>query len=109
MGAGEEGGAHESGGRAEDGSGEGVDAVAAHVAVAVPGGGGEEGFGDLRLAEAVEDVFGILAGDAVDVGEEGGEGRLRARGLFAHKRRDLHSENSFSQQFGFGREWGAPG
>ena len=90
VGPGEEGRAHEPGGRAENGCREGVDAVPADVAVAVPGRRREQGFGDLRLAEAVEDVLGVFPGDAVDVGENGGEDFLGARGFFADGRRDLH-------------------
>ena len=99
VGAGEEGGAHETGGREENGCREGVDAVAAHVAVAVSSGRREEGLGDLRLTEAVEDVFGVFARNAVDVGEDRREDFLGARGFFADGRRDVHVTCSLARRF----------
>ena len=65
MGAGGQGRTHEAGFGTEDLRRKLVDGVSATVSIAVARGGREHGFADLRLPEAVENVFGIFPCDRV--------------------------------------------
>ena len=72
--------ADDGGFRAHDLGPDLVQDVTAAVVVAVAAGAVEVGHGHAMLAEGVHDPLGVLKGDAVDLGEVGGEGDLRLGG-----------------------------